>query len=336
MKAAVFREPGKPLAIEDVPDPRAEPGRLVLRVAGCGICGSDLHMSELHLAPGMVMGHEFAGVIAEVGSNAGDWKIGERVCALPLIGCGSCVYCLTGASPSCAKVAGIGLGAYAGGYAEYVVADARETFRLPESLPTHEGALVEPLAVGLHTVHMAEIRPGDDVLILGAGPVGLATALWARHAGAREIVVSDFVAQRRDLVARLGATATLDPAAQEVMPAFEHHAGRAPDVIIECVGVPGVIQSIFEMAPPRGRVVIAGVCMKPDQIVPVTAMMKELRVQFVAYYRRADFGHTLSMLRAGRIQPGPMITDVIGLDELPAAFEALRRPSTQCKVIVRP
>jgi (R,R)-butanediol dehydrogenase/meso-butanediol dehydrogenase/diacetyl reductase len=336
MKAAVFREPGKPLAIEEVPDPRAEPGRLVLRVAGCGICGSDLHMSELNLAPGMVMGHEFAGEIAEVGRGAGDWKLGERVCALPLVGCGACVQCLTGASPLCAKVGGIGLGAYSGGYAEYVVADARETFRLPESLPTHEGALVEPLAVGLHTVHMAEIRPGEDVLILGAGPVGLATALWARHAGAREIVVSDFVAQRRELVARLGATATLDPGAEEVMPAFERRAGRPPDVIIECVGVPGVIQSIFEMAAPRSRVVIAGVCMKPDQIVPVTAMMKELRVQFVAYYRRADFGHTLAMLNVGRIRPGPMITDVIGLPELPEAFEALRRPSTQCKVIVRP
>jgi (R,R)-butanediol dehydrogenase/meso-butanediol dehydrogenase/diacetyl reductase len=336
MKAAVFREPGKPLSIEYVPDPRAEPGRLVLRVAGCGICGSDLHMSELRLAPGMVMGHEFAGVIAQVGRGAGDWKVGERVCALPLIGCGSCVHCLTGTLALCAKVGGIGLGAYTGGYAEYVVADARETFRLPDELATHEGALVEPLAVGLHTVHMAEIRPGDDVLVLGAGPVGLATALWARHAGAREIVVSDFVAHRRDLVALLGATATLDPARDEVMPAFERHASRPPDVIIECVGVPGVIQSIFEMAPPRSRVVIAGVCMKPDQIVPVTAMMKELRVQFVAYYRRADFAHTLAMLRAGRIQPGPMITDLIGLDELPAAFEALRRPSTQCKVIVRP
>ena len=336
MKAAVFREPGKPLVIEDVPDPRAAPGRLVLRVGGCGICGSDLHMSELDVVRGMVMGHEFAGEVAEVGRDAGDWKVGERVCALPLIGCGSCMHCLTGAPQFCAKLEGIGLGAHTGGYAEYVVADARETFRLPENVATHEGALVEPLAVGLHTVHMAEIRPGDDVLILGAGPVGLATALWARHAGAREIVVSDFVAHRRALVERLGATATIDPAAGEVMPAFERIAGRAPDAIIECIGVPGLIQNVFEMAPVHCRVVIAGVCMKPDTIVPVTAMMRELRVQFVAYYRRSDFAYTLDMLRAERIRPGPMITNVIGLAELPAAFEALRRPSTQCKVIVRP
>src|SRR5262245_40175876 len=143
MRAAVFQSPGKPLSIENVPDPRAASGRLVLRVAGAGICGSDLHMSELRLAPGMIMGHEFAGVVAEVGRDAGDWKVGERVCALPLVGCGSCEPCRRGAAHFCAQLGGIGLGGYTGAYAEYVAVDARETFRLPESLPTHEGALVE-------------------------------------------------------------------------------------------------------------------------------------------------------------------------------------------------
>jgi (R,R)-butanediol dehydrogenase/meso-butanediol dehydrogenase/diacetyl reductase len=319
----------------------------VLRVAGCGICGSDLHMSELALptleraAPfralgGMVMGHEFAGEVAEVGRGAGDWKVGERVCALPLVGCGSCTHCLTGAPQFCAQLGGIGLGAYPGAYAEYVAVDARETFRLPDDLAAHEGALVEPLAVGLHAVHGADVRAGDDVLILGAGPVGIAAALWARCSGAREVVVSDPVAPRRALAERLGATATLDPGAQEVMPAFERHAGRAPDVILECVGVPGMIQGAIDLAPPRGHVVIAGVCMQPDRIVPVTAVMKELHLRFVSYYRRADFARTIDMLRSRRIEPRAMITDRIRLDELPAAFEALRRPSTQCKVIVQP
>jgi (R,R)-butanediol dehydrogenase/meso-butanediol dehydrogenase/diacetyl reductase len=336
MRAAVFREPGKPLEIADVPEPRALPGRLVLRVRGCGICGSDLHMSEMSLAPGMVMGHEFAGEIAEVGRGAGGWKPGERVCALPLIGCGECAHCAAGAPQFCSALEGVGLGAHSGAYAEYVMVDARETFRLPENVATHEGALVEPLAVGLHAVHGAEVRAGDDVLILGAGPVGLATALWARHAGAREIAVSDYVAQRRALALRMGATATLDPAQGPVMPEFERIAGRRPDVIIECIGVPGIIQDIFEMAHPGARVLVAGVCMKPDRIVPLTAVVKELSLRFVSYYRRRDFAYTLDMLRSGRIDPSPMITDLIGLPELPQAFEALRKPSTQCKVIVRP
>jgi (R,R)-butanediol dehydrogenase/meso-butanediol dehydrogenase/diacetyl reductase len=284
----------------------------------------------------MILGHEFAGEIAEVGRDAGDWRVGERVCALPLVGCGGCDACRRGAPQFCPGLGAVGLGGYTGAYAEYVAVDARETFRLPDALPPHEGALVEPLAVGLHAVHGAELRAGDDVLILGAGPVGLATALWARHAGAREIVVSDYVAARRALAERIGATATLDPAAGEVMPAFQRHTGRVPDVIFECIGVPGLIQQIFDMAPPESRVVIVGVCMTPDRIVPVTAVVKELSLRFVSYYRRGDFAYTLDMLRAGRIRPQPLITDVIDLDALPAAFEALRRPSTQCKVIVRP
>ena len=336
MKAAVFRAPGEPLAITDVPDPTPAPGQLVLRVAGCGICGSDLHMSEQRLPAGMVMGHEFAGEIAAVGRDAGDWQVGDAVCALPLIGCGRCLHCLAGDTQFCRELKGTGLGAVPGAYAEYVLASALETFRLPERLAPHEGALVEPLAVGLHVVHAAEVRPGDRVLIVGAGPVGLATAMWAHHAGARDVIVSDFVAHRRELVEQFGATGTIDPAREEVLPAFERQAGAVPTVVIECVGVPGLIQHIIDLAPPRCRVVVAGVCIKPDTIVPVTALMKELRLVFVAFYNRADFAHTIAMLAAGRIAPAGMITDLIDLSSLPEAFEALRTPSTQCKVIVRP
>ncbi len=336
MRAAVFQGKGKPLAIEDVPEPTPGPGELVLKVGGCGICGSDLHMSEQPLPAGMVMGHEFAGEIVETGRDVGDWKSGERVCALPLLGCGSCHWCSAGAVHLCPTLRGAGLGPVGGAYAEYVLVSARETFRLPENLPTHEGALVEPLAVGLHAVHGGRIRPGDDVLIIGAGPVGLATTLWARHAGAREVVVSDFVEHRREMAGRMGATQVIDPGAGEVGPAFERIAGRKPDVILECVGVPGVLQQVFELAAPRSRVVVVGVCMVPDTIVPVIALTKELQVQFVAFYERRDFGHTLHMLRDERIDPRGMITDLIELEQLPAAFEALRRPSTQCKVIVRP
>jgi (R,R)-butanediol dehydrogenase/meso-butanediol dehydrogenase/diacetyl reductase len=336
MKAAVFRAPGEPLAIADVPDPTPGPGQLVLRVAGCGICGSDLHMSEQPLPAGMVMGHEFAGEIAAVGRDAGGWKVGDAVCALPLIGCGRCLHCLSGDTKFCAELQGTGLGPVPGAFAEYVLTSALVTFRLPEGLATHEGALVEPLAVGLHVVHAAEIRPGDRVLVIGAGPVGLATALWAHHAGARHVVVSDFVAHRRELSERFGATGTIDPGREELGPAFERQAGGSPTVVIECVGVPGMIQQVIDVAPPRGRVVIAGVCIKPDTFVPLGALMKELRMTFVAFYNRADFAHTVAMLAAGRIAPAGMITDLIDLPSLPAAFEALRTPSTQCKVIVRP
>ena len=154
MRAAVFRGAGEPLSIESVPDPSPEPGDLVLRVLGCGICGSDLHMSEQPMPPGMVMGHEYAGEIVEVGRKAAaaGWRTGERVCALPLAGCGQCAHCHAGNVHFCGRVRSFGLGETAGGYAEYVLAGGAESFRLPEGFDGVQGALIEPLAVGLHIV----------------------------------------------------------------------------------------------------------------------------------------------------------------------------------------
>jgi 2-desacetyl-2-hydroxyethyl bacteriochlorophyllide A dehydrogenase len=337
MKAATFQGPGRSLVVTDVDDPTPARGELVIQVSGCGVCGSDLHLSAESILPaGTVFGHEFAGTVAAVGPDSGGWREGESVCALPLFGCGNCVPCVMGDTHHCAAMRGTGLGAIAGAYAQYVRVSARETFRLPDSLAPYEGALVEPLSIGLHAVHGGGLKAGDDVLIVGAGPIGLTAALWARHSGAREVIVSDPVASRRALAEALGATGTVDPTREEVRPAFERLAHHAPDVIFECVGVPGLLQEIFGYAPPRCRIVVAGVCIKPDTIVPVVALMKELSIRFTIFYNRADFGYTIDMLRTGRIDPRPMITDLVGLDELPEAFEALRTPSTQCKVIIRP
>ncbi len=338
MRAAVWDAPGKPLRIDRVADPKPGPGDLLLRVRGCGICGSDLHMSDMPgLRAGMVMGHEFAGEVVEVGREAGgDWRPGDRVCALPGIGCGRCAACLTGDLMLCPSLVTTGLGQNTGGYAEYVVSGARETLRLPSGIDYRIGALVEPLAVGLHAVERAGMQPGQNVLVLGAGPVGAAVALWARFFGARHVVVSDFVAQRRELALTLGATAAIDPGREEVKPAFERLTRAKPNLVFECVGVPGVIQQCVQLCEPRGTVVVAGVCMKPDTLLPITAVLKELRLQFVAFYQRRDFELTLDLLGSERIRADRFVTDVIALDALPAAFEALKQPSTQCKVIVEP
>ena len=338
MRAAVWESPGQPLRVENVDDPKPGPADLVLRVRGCGICGSDLHLSELPSArPGLVMGHEFAGEIVEVGRQAvGGWRVGDRVCALPAIGCGQCAACLTGDVIVCPSVVTTGLGQNPGAYAEFTVTGSRETLRLPENVDFRSGALVEPLAVGLHALSRAELRPGDDVLVVGAGPVGVAVALWARQLGARSVVVSDPVAPRRELALQLGATDAIDPGREEVGPAFERLTGRKPRLVCECVGLPGLIEHCVSLCEPRGTLLVAGVCMKPDTWVPVSAIMKELRFQFAVYYHRRDFELTLDWLGSQRLAAERFVTDVVDLDSLPAAFEALRRPTTQCKVIVEP
>ncbi|MEO8698306.1 MAG: zinc-binding dehydrogenase [Acidimicrobiales bacterium] len=337
MRAAVLNEQ-KTFDIVEHPDPAPGASDLVLRVEACGICGSDLKAAG-GMPVGLVMGHEFCGEIVAMGPDAaGSWKIGDRVASLPLIGCGTCLACLQGDIVHCERGADpIGVGGSSGAYAEYIKVGSRETFLLPESFGHGDGALVEPLAVGLHAVDRAQLGRGDNVLIIGGGPVGMAVTLWARHFGAREIIVSDPVAARRDQCGRLGATAGIDPAKTESVPeSYRRAVGSLPDVVFECVGVPGMVQASIDAATVHGKVVIVGVCSKPDPFVPIVALMKELTMHFVVYYRSADYRYTIDMVNAGRINALPMVSERIGLDEFPAMFEALKHPTTQCKVLVLP
>jgi len=337
MQAAVFRALGKPLEIAELPEPKPGPSDLVLRVKSCGICGSDLHAASLPpgLPAGSVMGHEFAGEVVEVGRDAASrFRVGERVCALPYIGCGHCHACLSGDGIRCAQIVPTGLGGSPGAYAEFVMVGAAETLRLPEAVGYSEGALVEPLSVGLHAVHEGRLSPGANVLVLGAGPIGLATALWARFFGARTVMVSEKAPGRRALAEAFGASHVIDPASEMPGLAFANAAGGPPDVIFECVGVPGMIQQCVLLAPARGRIIVVGVCMQPDMIFPAFAIVKEISLRFVVGYRRQDFQLTLDMLAANRIAAAQMVTDRVNLAQLPAAFEALKQPTTQCKVML--
>ena len=204
MRAAVFKEMSRPLVIENVANPVPGPHDILLKVKNCGICGSDLHMTEptsiMPLALGSVMGHEFAGEVVEVGKNATHlWKPGDRVAGFPYICCGDASPCknFTLGGGACAKGVSIGLGQSPGAYAEYVRVGASGAYRLPQSVSFREGAMVEPLAVGLHAVDMAKMSRGATVLVIGAGPVGLAVMLWANFLGARHVIVSERAEVRR-------------------------------------------------------------------------------------------------------------------------------------------
>jgi (R,R)-butanediol dehydrogenase/meso-butanediol dehydrogenase/diacetyl reductase len=345
MKAAVFDGPGRPLTIDDVADPVPGPGDLVLRVMACGICGSDLHLADVadtsagvHALPsGAVMGHEFSGEVVAAGSDVrAVWEIGARATALPLTSCGTCAACVSGAGGRCANGALLGLGAAPGAYAEFVRVSAHESVRLPGNVSYSAGATVEPLSVGLHAVHAARLQPGESVLVMGAGPIGLAVALWSRFFGARHVIVSDLVPARLERAAQIGATATIDASREDVVERLKAIAGERPEVIVECVGVRGTQQLAMDYAPTNGRIVIAGVCMEPDRILPVKAITKELQVNYVIGYRRRDFAFTVDMLAAGRIDSRPMISGAVGFDTFPAAFEALKHSKTDCKVLLEP
>jgi 2-desacetyl-2-hydroxyethyl bacteriochlorophyllide A dehydrogenase len=338
MRAAVFHETGQPLTIEHVPEPKPGPRDLVVQVKSCGICGTDLHMTGLPsgLATGTVLGHEFAGEVVHVGPEAaGGWQLGDRVTSLPCIGCGRCVACLSGDPMQCAELETTGLGQVPGAFAERVRVGSSECIRVPDSVDDRTAALSEPLSVGLHAVNMAKLEAGQNVLVVGAGPIGLAVTLWARFFGARSVVVSEKSIGRRKLASAIGATAVLD-AGDDLATSFADHAGGPPDVVFECVGAPGMLMQCVGLAPQRGKLIVAGVCMEPDTLLPVMAVVKEIQINFVLGYLKPDFQMTLDMLASGRIRADAMVTDVVDLPGLPTAFEALRTPSTQCKVIVEP
>jgi (R,R)-butanediol dehydrogenase/meso-butanediol dehydrogenase/diacetyl reductase len=339
MRAAVFKEMSKPLVIETVGDPVPTAHDIILKVKNCGICGSDLHMTEptstMPLALGSIMGHEFAGEIIEVGSAVKHlWKPGDRLAGFPVICCGDHTPCINfGLRGSCAKMLSVGLGAAPGAYAEFVRIGANSGYKLPQSVSFREGAMVEPLAVGLHAVDMARMPRGATVLIIGAGPVGLATMLWAKFLGARHVIVSEKAEVRRQMAAKFGATDAIDPG-EPLVAQVQKIAGKAPDVIFECVGIPGLLNTTMMEAPRGGRIVVAGVCQQPDTILPLMGIVKELEIQFVLGYRPDDFDYVIAMIAGDRIEVGHMVTDIVDLDALPAAFEALRKPSHQCKVML--
>ena len=345
MKAAVFSAPGAPLSIETVPDPAPGANDLVIEVKSCGICGTDLHWSrhtDPHagwrlLKPGAVMGHEFAGEVVAVGSEArADWRIGDRVTAQPFIGCGACPECVAGRAYRCADVTMRADLELPGAYAEFTRVGASTTLRLPESVGFAEGALVEPLAVGLNAAEKARLTPHDTVLIVGAGPVGLAVALWCRFLGARHVAVCDLVASRAERAAEFGATIAIDAAREDVNGRIAALAGGPPDVVFDCVGVPGSLQLAIDRAPPDARVVVVGLCMAPDSLYPGRAIVKELELSFAFIYRKRHFCLVLDALASRRIDAARLITDRVGIDGFCDAFEALRRPSGQIKVMLEP
>lgn len=203
---------------------------------------------------------------------------------------------------------------------------AHHALKIPDGLDLKYAALTEPLAVGAHAVRAAGNLLGARVLVIGAGPIGLAVTMFAQLAGAKQVVVSEIAAGRRAKAAAIGAK-VVDPATEKPEPA---------EIIFECVGVPGLLGQCIDLATLRGSIVVVGVCRGEDTIFPRVALRKELSIRFVLGYTKDEFAMVLDMLASGRIDPAPLITGTIGLDELPAMFEALRKPGNHAKVLIDP
>ncbi len=311
----------------------------------------------------IVFGHEFCGEIAEHGPGCRKTTPeGSRVVALPLLrGHGG--------------IDMVGLSAAApGAYAEQVLVEEALMMPVPNGLGVEVAALTEPLAVGWHAVRRGDVGRRTVAIVIGCGPIGLAVILALKARGVRTVVASDYSAGRRALATACGADVVIDPARESPLTAVERKGqlsdlpsglelavgtkeklGRLPidwwhlwrlgeklgampkyPVIFECVGMPGVIESILDGAPLFSRVVVAGVLVGEDRITPAMAINKEIDLRFVFGYTPLEFRDTLHMLAEGKIDPGPLITGTVGLDGVSAAFEALGTPERHAKILIDP
>ncbi|WP_156681283.1 zinc-dependent alcohol dehydrogenase [Sphingomonas profundi] len=334
MRRVIFHGVGTPLTIEEHPDPEPADHEVVIRVGRCGICGSDLTMTDpaspVHFPAGAALGHEYAGEIVALGRAVTGLAIGDRVTALPTAGCGACVACRAGDPNGCLECHHI-----MGGFGEYTRADARLVTKLPDALSLADGALVEPLACGWQAARLAGVGAGSRVLVLGAGPIGLAATYAARRAGAARIAVVARSDRGNGLATAIGADAfltqgeTLDT---ETVAAL----GGPAEVVIECAGTTGVLQQAFALVRPRGTVVSAGLCFDPQTIAFGAAIGKQVTLRFSLAYTLGDFRAVVDALDAGHVEPLAMQGETIGLGALPAKIEAMRGGRVAGKVMVDP
>ena len=380
MKAVVCQH--SELSLRDLPDPVPAAGQVLVRVLRCGICGSDLHMRhhfdhmhELMSRVGygeifptaqdpVVFGHEFCCEVLDHGPGCDRrLKPGTRIVAQPIV----------------KSARGVHLAGYDrqfnGGYAERMLLQETALVPVPNGLGADLAALTEPMAVALHAVRRGEVKRKDVAIVIGCGPVGLATICILKARGVRTIVASDFSPGRRALAAKCGADVVIDPAEGSPyanwreygfmgdLPTLMNMAvetreklGRLPvlpwytawriaealglapprPVIFECVGVPGVLQQIIDGAPLLSRIVVAGVCMQVDRIEPALAIQKEVELRFVFGHSPLEYRDTVHLIAEGKVNCAPLITGTVGLDGVAGAFEALRDPERHAKILVDP
>jgi (R,R)-butanediol dehydrogenase/meso-butanediol dehydrogenase/diacetyl reductase len=337
MRAAVFTACGAQLQITTVPDPVAGPGEIVVRVKASGVCGSDVHAAgspTAKLPAGAIMGHEFAGVIEQVGAGVLGFTRGDRVAGMSQLACGECVMCRTGVGVRCLAPRLIGFGDAPGAFAELTKSRPGSLFKMPAEMSFRTGAMVEPMVVGLHGLRRARFQAGDTALVMGAGTMGLATLLWTRFAGARTIVVSEPQLARRDLALKLRADAAVDPRMRNPAAETVRLTGSGPDVVFECIGAPGTLAQAMTYAVRGGRVAVLGAAMEDDGFPPAIAMSRELDIYFSLGLEPGEVETTLATLSSGRIDTAPIIKHTVGLDDLPRAFAAFGKGEIPGKLML--
>jgi L-iditol 2-dehydrogenase len=332
------------LEIADLPKPIPGPGEILVKVAACGICGSDVHGydgSSGRRIPPIVMGHEAAGRVAAIGPRVTGWAEGDRVTFDSTISCGTCRYCARGEINLCdnRRVLGVSCSDYSrdGAFAEYVIVPQRIVYHLPDSLSFSEAAMLEAVAVAIHAAGLSQICSGDQALVLGAGMIGLLTLQALRAAGCSSVRVADIDASRLKLAAELGAAETLHATGDAlVSEIFGRTNDDGVDVAVEAVGIDATLRAAVQSVRKGGTVTLVG-NIAPEVTLPLQqTVTRQIRLQG-SCASAGEYPKAIELLASGAIKVIPLITAVVPLEEGPQWFERLysREPNLM-KVVLTP
>ena len=343
MKALLLSE-NSHLEIAELPQPSVGADEVLVRVAACGICGSDVHGydgSSGRRIPPLVMGHEAAGTVAQVGADVAGYRAGDRVTFDSTVYCGRCEFCRRGEMNLCdnRQVIGVSCGDYRrhGAFAEYVVVPERILYHLPENFAFEEAAMLEAVSVALHAVGVSEVRPGNSALVIGAGMIGLLTLQAARAAGCERVFIADVDATRLELARKLGADETLHCSGDELVSQIKDlTGGQGVDITYEAVGRNETVGAAIDATCKGGTVTLIG-NIRPEVTLPLQKVVsRQIRLQG-SCASSGEYPRAIEMIADGRIKVKPLITAVASLQEGPRWFERLHAGEPNLmKVVLSP
>ena len=339
MKAAVL-EDIKKFKITEVEPPKPDNNKVIIDIIKTGICGSDIHNWDAGEPKGLIMGHEFTGKVVDPGSRI-DLNIGNRVTALPISPCGHCEACETGNPQYCTETwtHAIGLSLdNPGGLTNRIAVRPDMVLKLPDNVTDEEGAMIEPTAVGLHAVHLADIRVGNKVLVVGGGIIGLVSAMFAKLEGAEFVAISETNEARGKKSVKLKVADEWFNAKDENF--LKNVFSKVPggfDIVIDCSGNTKAVESELMTVKPGGTIVLVGVSPKPIEFASVIAVMKELTIKGAIAYTKEEFKNCISLIANKKIDVMKFVDDIVPLEDTQKAYERLTSGSDDAvKIMVDP
>lgn len=339
MKAAVFHAPNQPLKIEDVERPSPGPGEILVKVAACGVCHTDLHYIDHGVPtfkkPPLILGHETSGVVEELGEGVTQFKSGDKVLLPAVLSCGTCRFCRTGRENICENMIMFGNN-IDGAYAEFVRAPAKDTFSLPDEIPLEEGAIIaDAITTPYHAVvNRGEVKPGDKAVVFGCGGVGLNLVQIAAALGATVVAV-DILDSKLEWAKKLGAAETLNPAKVErVDKEVRKLTGGGADVSFEAIGNPETMGQAFACLRQGGRLVVVGYSSENMKLNLGRVMYREMEVVGSLGCRPVDYPRVIELARVGKIRVAELVTKKAPLEEINSAFDLLRKGEGIRSVVV--